>query len=109
MQFDTATVRSVIDHMNSDHRDACVLIVRAFTAHHDAADALLKSLDSSGVEFEVSENPEPTDGLIPKLQKAIIRVEFLKPLREESQIRGALVGLTKLARQRVSNMDQNPG
>ncbi|ASJ75174.1 DUF2470 domain-containing protein [Granulosicoccus antarcticus] len=98
--LDSKTVQSVVEHMNSDHADACLCIVRAFSEHIGAIDSQLIDLDSTGLLFHVSTH---TDGKVQSSQS--VRIDFTKPLREETQIRGALVGLTRMARQKLASLE----
>jgi hypothetical protein len=49
--FDEATLAGVLRHMNSDHTDDNVLIVRAF-ADVDAASAVMTGFDGEGGDWE---------------------------------------------------------
>ena len=97
--FDSGTVQSVVEHMNSDHADACLSIVRAFSEHGDAAlQTQLIGVDREGLLFEVRTHADNVSA-----NNQNVRVNFPKPLRTEEQIRGALVGMTRQARQKLAD------
>ena len=89
MIFDADTIRSVVEHMNEDHHDACLCIARAFSPHRTAINAALLSFDSTGLDMRVTESDQATHS---------VRVVFDRSLTRESQIRGTLVAMTKSAR-----------
>lgn len=92
IQLDAQMCISVIEHMNDDHQDACLLMVQAFTEHTQATSARMTGLDAAGMNFSVSkeaENPCST------------RVLFEKSASKPEQIRGLIVSLTKKARQKL--------
>lgn len=97
--IDSETVQSVIEHMNSDHADACLIIVRAFSEHGNAAaQAQLIDMDREGLLFLILTHEEHESA-----SNENVRVKFPKPLRTEAQIRGALVALTRQARQKLAD------
>ena len=99
LPFDSVTVKSVVEHMNSDHADACLNIVRAFSENGDAAaHAQLIDMDRKGLIFGVQTRESHGS-----TTHQNVRVNFSKPLRNETQIRGALVGLTRQARQKLAD------
>lgn len=101
MQLSDDTVQSVVEHMNADHSDACLLMVRAFTDHRQAESAVLRIVDAQGLEFAVT----PAQGQHTVTEEAaalMVRIDFPKPLSKESQLRGMLIGMTKQARERLS-------
>lgn len=100
LMLDSKTVQSVVEHMNSDHADACLCIVRAFSEHIAAIDSQLIDLDGTGLLFSVSTHPD-----CEAQSYQSVKVEFIKPLREDAQIRGALVGLTRMARQKLAGSE----
>ena len=97
MPFDANIVSSVIDHMNEDHRDACLAIVQAHLKNRSVAQATLVDLDHEALIFSLIS----VEG-----DAQTIRIEFSKPLRSESQIRGILVGMTKQARHTVAGLTE---
>lgn len=99
LPLDPETNRSVVEHMNSDHADACLTIVRAFGGQADAViQAKLIDLDRQGLLFQIR-----THAGHESANHESVRVDFLKPLRTEAQIRGALVGLTQQARRKLED------
>ena len=99
-RLDPHTVESVIAHMNDDHADACLCIVRAFSPHTQAVQARLIDLDDARMTFRIHQ-PQDTD----QSQSAsrIITVDFPEPLRDESQIRNVLVDMTRKARELIAS------
>lgn len=91
---DEATTRGVVEHMNSDHPDACLAIVQALAECPDATQATMLAMDAKGADFLT---------LLANTQKLTLRVTFDKPITRNSQIRGHLVALTKRARAMLNN------
>lgn len=86
---DNEMINDVIQHMNEDHSDACLVIARAFGNTPIATSATMLGMDADGVDFSTSSasgNELPT------------RVAFTKPLKHAGQIRGQLVAMAKRAR-----------
>lgn len=52
--FDDSVVAAILHHMNDDHRDDNLLIVRAF-GHPAAADAAMLGFDGDGGVWEVTD------------------------------------------------------
>lgn len=94
MMFDEDTVRSVVEHMNEDHQDACLCIARAFGPHRTATNAVLSNFDSDGLDMQITKAGQTSHSA---------RIAFDKPLTRDSQIRGMLVAMTKNARTILSN------
>lgn len=99
MTLDTNFAESVIEHMNSDHQEACRDIVRAHSTHKTAAKAVMTNIDCDKMEFDVWETTESATNSAASSSK--VTVFFYKPLRDASQVRGMLVGMTQKARQGV--------
>lgn len=99
LSLDSRTVRSVVEHMNRDHADACLAIARAFSEQGAAVlQAQLLDMNKEGLIFGIQTH----DGHVNKTDQNV-QVNFSKPLRTEAQIRGALVGLTRQARQKLAD------
>lgn len=99
LHLNAETVQSVVEHMNSDHAEACLHIVKAFSEHGNAAvHAQLIDMDRAGLLFTIQTLP---DHELASHQN--VRINFPKSLRTEAQIRGALVGLTRQARQKLAD------
>ena len=99
LSLDAGTVRSVVEHMNSDHAEACLAIVRAFSEQGATVlRARLLDMDKEGLIFGIQIHDEPVNA-----NDQTVRVNFSKPLRNEAQIRGALVGMTRQARQKLAD------
>lgn len=99
LSLDSGTVRSVVEHMNCDHADACLAIVRAFSEQGSAViQAQLHDMDKQGLIFVIQVHDEQGNS-----GEQHVRVNFSKPLRTDAQIRGALVGMTRQARQKLAD------
>lgn len=98
LKLDRETISSVVDHMNTDHSDACLDIARAFGPHREVISATMLMFDANGMEFSIElpqENSTQQD-------RVHARVLFPKPLNRASQIRGMLVAMTNEARNLLS-------
>lgn len=86
--FDDAALAGVLGHMNSDHTDDNVLIVRAF-AHPDATGATMTGFDGDGGDWRA----ELADG-----STTDVRVPWPNgPISERPQVRRAVVELYNAA------------
>ncbi len=79
---------AAVDHLNADHADALLAIVRALGGYPDATAARCSGLDRLGIDFAVRTPRGP----------APARVAFARPLTDGSQLRAATVELTRRAR-----------
>lgn len=101
--LDPEFVESVITHMNKDHSDACLCIVKAFSTETTANEVLLHSLDRDSLYFKViSEDETAADHPAPIME---IRIDFPQPLRNELQVRNALIGMASQAREVLAQRD----
>jgi len=99
-ELDPEFTRSVISHMNEDHADACLRIVRAFSDERSASSARLHKLDRHSLYFLVQNSTSAeTSSASGSFE---VRVDLPKPLRSEQQLRGAIVGLSSQARKILS-------
>lgn len=96
-EYATATVdpviphaRPMIEHLNADHADACVSIVRHLAGIGAAASANVTGVDRYGMTLDAFD--EPYGAPI-----AIARVAFPEPLTSPDQVRAASVGLVRRA------------
>ncbi|MFK7855904.1 MAG: DUF2470 domain-containing protein [Granulosicoccus sp.] len=94
MKIDADLINSVVEHMNMDHKDACLCITKAYSEHENAIDAAMTGFDSEGLDMQVSDEQHKTH---------LVRIPFDKPLTRENQIRGMLVAMTKHARTVLDN------
>lgn len=83
------TLRSVIEHMNEDHADACLTIVQTLGKRQAAQTAHMISMDDSGVDFSIQTG---------ECDSEKVRVLFDKKITQEAQIRGRIVSLAKRAK-----------
>ncbi|MGA8489198.1 MAG: DUF2470 domain-containing protein [Terriglobales bacterium] len=79
----------IIEHMNADHRDALILIARAF-AGIDSQEAAMTSVDRLGFQVRLK-TPDGMRGT---------RVAFLREVHNPKEARDVLVEMVQQARQR---------
>lgn len=79
--FDETTVHAVTRHMNDDHADDTLLIVRALGERPAATAAIMVGFDSEGGDYEVT-SPEGTE---------TIRIPWSGRLEERLEIRRDIV------------------
>ena len=96
--FPAAAMQRAIDHMNADHRDSLVEMVRAFAGCPWANDAELVSIEPRGFELWAL-----GDG-----RREMARIAFDEPLGSAQQLRDAMVALARRARAQVE-ADRAPG
>lgn len=82
-------ISGVVEHMNDDHADACLVIAQTLGGKPAATTAIMASIDSLGVDFIVQ---------LLNAGKENVRVNFEKPVTRDAQMRGHLVAMTKRAR-----------
>lgn len=92
--LDAQLCNDVIEHMNQDHRESCLTIVRAFTEFTSATEATMTGMDAHGLEFSLLDHNR---------QAAFARVLFERPVSQPEQIRGFIVALARKARETVTN------
>jgi len=88
---DVAKTKNAISHMNSDHADANLLIVNKFAQPRlpqPAQTCTILSIDSLGMDMLA----------ISKDGRRLARVPFPKALSSASEVKDAIIGLTKAAR-----------
>ncbi|UYP17412.1 DUF2470 domain-containing protein [Rhodococcus sp. Z13] len=84
--FDAAVVAAVTAHMNDDHADDSLLIVRAF-AEPGATRARMTGVDSESGEWTVE-----IDG-----RDRTVRIPWIEPVTDRAGLRTAVVDLYKAA------------
>ena len=77
----------IIQHMNTDHKDALVLIARQF-AHIDSTEAVMTTVDRLGFHVRLK-TPDGMRGA---------RIAFLHEVRNAAETRKVLVEMVQLAR-----------
>lgn len=83
--FDESVRTAVLAHMNDDHRDDNLVIVRAFGGHPDASAASMTTFDGDGAEWSVVR----ADGT-----PSTVRVAWLGgPIAERAEVRREIVAL----------------
>ena len=93
--FDLDTERDIIAHMNTDHADAILAWVQAFTDRQDASTARMISIDAQGTDIECT---TPAGA-------AQVRVVFTPPLDTPASVRGKLIRLSREAREQLALRD----
>jgi putative heme iron utilization protein len=88
--FPPEVVTAVLHHMNDDHTDDSLLIVRAFGAP-DATGATMTGLDAEGGDWTAQVQGVPVP----------VRVPWPVPVVERADIRRAVVVLHDTARERL--------
>lgn len=87
--FDEDVVAAVARHMNEDHAQDSVLIVRALGGFPDAAAATTTGLDGDAIEFSVTR---------PGAEPVTARIPWSAPLTERAQIRAEVTRMYHEAR-----------
>ncbi|SEG76143.1 Protein of unknown function [Thermomonospora echinospora] len=97
--FSEDVVAAIARHMNEDHVEDSVLIVRALGGLPDATSAVLTGLDADGVDFTV----EAGGGSVP------VRIPWSRRLTERAQVRAEVVRMYDEARAALGlpQRDQN--
>lgn len=75
--FDEKVIDGVSSHMNLDHEDDSLLIVRSLGNRPNAESATVSYLDGEGLDFEAIEGGK----------KSTVRVPWSKPLTERGEVR----------------------
>lgn len=75
-------------HMNDDHAEAIVLYAKVFGNTHDAEAAKMLSIDTTGMNLNVTRNGEET----------LLRIEFDHPLQDSEDAHQTLIAMVKQAR-----------
>ncbi|MGR6999661.1 DUF2470 domain-containing protein [Yinghuangia aomiensis] len=81
--FPPDVVTAICTHMNVDHPEDNLLIVRAFGGPDDAASARMTGLDGDGADFAAAVGGA----------EAEVRVSWSKPLTERREVRVEVVRL----------------
>lgn len=93
MPFDEVTCQAVLSHMNDDHAEDSLRIVRAY-GHPGATHAEMTGLDEQGGTWHVVEGTA----------EATLRVAWPQaPVVERAGLRAAVVALHDEARRRLDN------
>jgi putative heme iron utilization protein len=79
--FDPAVVEAVCGHMNGDHTDDSLLIVKALGGIEDATDARMVGFDSAGADFVATRDGD----------EHAVHVPFASPAHDRMAIRHAIV------------------
>ena len=87
MTFEPEVVAQIARHMNEDHADHNVLIVRTLGGQPDATAARMSGLDADAMEFEATVH----DIAVP------VRVPFSERVTERSQVRAEAARMVERA------------
>lgn len=74
---------AILRHMNGDHAEDSVLMVRAFGGHPDATDAQVTGVDKGGIDFRAV-----VDG-----SERGVRIPWGRTLSARAEVRGEVVRL----------------
>ncbi|WP_433062363.1 DUF2470 domain-containing protein [Dactylosporangium sp. CS-033363] len=85
--FTEDVIAAVSRHMNEDHEDDSLLIVRALGGRPDAIGATMTGMDGSGIDFTATVNG----------QQIPVRVPFSRPLTERAEVRPEVVRMYREA------------
>ncbi len=85
--FPPDVVAQIARHMNDDHAEDNVLIVRGLAGVHAATAARMSGLDADGMEFAAA-----VDGV-----EVPVRIPFAERLTERRQVRGETVRMYREA------------
>ena len=83
MTFPADVVAAVCRHMDDDHADDALLIVRTLAGVHDASAVRTTGVDRLGIAFEAQTPTGPV----------AVRVPFDQPATQRAQLRTAVVAL----------------
>jgi putative heme iron utilization protein len=85
--FTEDVIAAVSRHMNEDHEDDNVLIVRALGGRADATGARMTGMDGEGIDFAAAVNG----------QEVPVRVPFSRPLTQRAEVRPEVVRMYREA------------
>jgi putative heme iron utilization protein len=85
--FPPEVVAQIASHMNDDHADDNVLIVRGLGGMHSATAARMSGLDADGIEFAAAVNGVEVP----------VRIPFRERLTERRQVRAETVRMYREA------------
>ena len=89
MTLEPEVVAQIARHMNEDHADDNVLIVRTLGGQPDATAARMSGLDAEAMEFEATVH----DIAVP------VRIPFSAPITDRHQVRSEAVRMCNEARE----------
>jgi putative heme iron utilization protein len=87
------SMAGIIQHMNADHRDALVLLARAY-ARMESTEAMMTAVDRLGFHLRL----KTADGM------RGARIAFSNEVRNASETRKALVGMVQHARSQPNEL-----
>lgn len=90
--FDQQVIDAVTGHMNTDHPEDNVLIVKALGGRPDATGAVMTGLDGAGADFEATVEGGPVTIRVPWSKQLTdrpeIRLEVVRMYNEACEILG---------------------
>ncbi|PSL05440.1 uncharacterized protein DUF2470 [Haloactinopolyspora alba] len=90
--FGPDVIEAVAEHMNDDHADDSLLIVRALGGQPGASAAQVTSLDGDGVDFTATVDGAPRTVRVPwsrrLTERPEIRPEFIRMYAEAARAHG---------------------
>jgi putative heme iron utilization protein len=86
--FTHEVVGQIMRHMNDDHPDDSLLIVRALGGHRGATAARMSGMDADGIDFAAT-----VDGV-----ETAVRLPWTERLTERAQVRREVVAMHERAR-----------
>ena len=89
-ELEPALVAEVICHMNADHPDSVLNIVRHYGGLRDARSAAMTDLSTLSMAIDV----DRINGVVTGIE-----IELPRPIQAPSEIRGILVDMARAARQ----------
>lgn len=83
LAFAPEEVAAILRHMNSDHPEDSVLMVRAFGAQPTTTAATVTGVDKAGIDFEAVVDGSPV----------AVRLPWSRTLQARAEVRGEVVRL----------------
>jgi hypothetical protein len=80
----------VASHMNDDHRDSTIAMVRNYVGL-DVEDAEITAMDCLGMYVKVTRTPKAAD----QTQQFKIRVPWVRALKDPKEVKGVIVQMSK--------------
>eukprot|EP00933_Yihiella_yeosuensis_P011211 TRINITY_DN11833_c1_g1_i1.p1 TRINITY_DN11833_c1_g1~~TRINITY_DN11833_c1_g1_i1.p1 ORF type:complete len:366 (+),score=84.73 TRINITY_DN11833_c1_g1_i1:50-1147(+) len=97
----SAFAAGVAGHMNADHRDSTIAMVRNYVGV-DVDDAEITSMDSLGMYVKVSRTPKAAD----QMQQFKIRLPFIRKLQDRKDAKDVIVEMTKASAEFLPKKDK---
>mmetsp|Transcript_15891 Transcript_15891/g.36642 ORF Transcript_15891/g.36642 Transcript_15891/m.36642 type:complete len:350 (+) Transcript_15891:135-1184(+) len=90
----------IADHMNDDHMDSTIAMVKHYIPGLNASDdyvqkAEINRVDSMGMDIKITRNPEDNDTLPGQPLQFKVRLPFPEPITERGGVKTAIVDMTR--------------